>query len=315
MKNKSINDTPHFVTHRGTTRGAAINGKPLVSVIMPVYNAGAYLAEAIDSIRNQTVTDWEFLIVDDGSTDNTWKILTRYAKSDKRIRLYRNPKNRGIVWCLNFLIPKTRGKYVARMDGDDISLPRRFEKQIALLESDRKLIAVGGQEEIIDEKGRTVAEKYFPTDPATCRRMILNLMVIQPPVLLARGAAVRKIRLDNHIHVNDDISLHFHLITHGDFTNVDSIIYQYRHRPGSVTHKHPKQMYFLALQVRLKAILSYGYKPAFVNLILLVPETILVLCLPDRLIISLFTFLRYTKELAQPAFSRLRLLFAGNTVS
>ena len=106
----------------------------MVSVIMPVYNAGKFLVRAIESIRKQTVTDFELLIIDDGSTEDSWDIIKRYAKRDARIRKFRNHRNIGIVKSMNLLIPKTHGRFVARMDADDISLPNRFEKQLVFLD-------------------------------------------------------------------------------------------------------------------------------------------------------------------------------------
>lgn len=270
--------------------------KPLVSVIMPVYNAGRFLVPALESIRNQTIEDFEFIIIDDGSTDTSWKTIQRYTHKDKRIRSFRNTKNCGVVYCLNFLIKKSKGTFVARMDADDISLPDRLEKQIALLEHQPQVVACGGQEAIIDEAGNYVADKYFPTDTKTCHDLILNVMVIHPGVLMARGKAIRKLRCDNHTHINDDISLHFKLLHKGSFSNVDTTIYHYRQRPNTVTHTHPKRFYFLALEVRLKAILRYGYEPHLANLLLLIPETILVALLPESFIVPVFSFIRYMKQ-------------------
>jgi glycosyltransferase involved in cell wall biosynthesis len=284
--------------------------KPLVSVIMPVYNAGEFLVRAIESIRKQTVTDFEFLIIDDGSTDDSWAIIKRFAKRDQRIRKFRNKKNVGIVKSLNILIPKTKGRFVARMDADDISLPNRFEKQIAHLETHPQLVACGGQECIINERGRTIAEKYFPTDERTCYNMIANIMVIQPPVLMARGDIFRKLRYSNHIFKNDDISMHFKLLNHGGFGNVDDIIFKYRKREASLTHKNPKHVFFLALLVRLNAIKNHGYAPSLVNLLLLSAETIFVSILPNRAIIAMFELVRHTKAHSDRMLTKLQYFFA-----
>jgi glycosyltransferase involved in cell wall biosynthesis len=282
----------------------------MVSVIMPVYNASRYLPRAITSILSQTVTDFEFLIIDDYSTDNSWEIIRRFAKRDKRIRIFRNTFNRGLVYSLNTLIPKTRGTYVARMDADDISLPQRFAMQIALLENNPRIVACGGQEDIVNERGRVIAEKYFPTDPTTCYNMITNVMVIQPPLLMARGNVVRKLKYDNHIFKNDDISLHFKLLEYGSFSNVDDVIFRYRRRPDSLTNRNPRKVYFLALLVRLNAMLKYNFRPAIANVLMVIPESLLVLVLPNRFIISLFEFFRFAKTTGQNGITQLKLLFA-----
>jgi len=114
---------------------------PVVSVVMPVYNCERYVAEAVESILAQTFADFEFLIVDDGSTDGSLAILRRYAGQDSRIRVISRP-NTGIVGALNEMLDLARGEFVARMDADDISSPERFDRQVAYLRAHPKVVAV-----------------------------------------------------------------------------------------------------------------------------------------------------------------------------
>lgn len=107
---------------------------PLVSVLMPAYNAEKYLAEAIESILNQTFKDFELIIINDGSTDKTEEIIDKYAKKDERIIYLKNDKNRKISRTLNRGMDEAKGKYLARMDTDDISVEDRFEKQVKYME-------------------------------------------------------------------------------------------------------------------------------------------------------------------------------------
>lgn len=265
---------------------------PLVSVIMPVYNAGGYLVEAIESILKQTVADFEFLIIDDASRDDSWNLISRFAKKDKRIKAFRNKNRVGLVRSLNFLIPQTRGKFVARMDSDDISLPERFAKQIKYLENHQDVVACGGQEIIIDAKGRMIAQKFFPTETDKCYNKLMNFMVIQPPVLMARGEAFRMNRYDNHIFRNDDITIHFKLLKRGSFGNCKETIFKYRKLPNSLTHTDPKKVYFLALKARVNAIIYHEYRPSIVNIMLAVFETMFVAVLPNFAITPLFESMR-----------------------
>lgn len=115
--------------------------KPVISVLMPAYNAAAYIREAIDSILNQTFTNFEFVIINDGSTDATEKIILSY--SDERIKYYANECNMGIVKTLNRGIELCQGKYIARMDADDVSLPDRLEKQVHCLDAKLHVVACG----------------------------------------------------------------------------------------------------------------------------------------------------------------------------
>ena len=103
---------------------------PIISVIMSVFNADEYVAEAIESILNQTYSHFEFIIIDDGSTDSSLRIIQKYAIEDQRIRVILNEKNIGLAKSLSKGIDVSQGMYIARMDADDISLPDRFYKQI-----------------------------------------------------------------------------------------------------------------------------------------------------------------------------------------
>ena len=107
---------------------------PTISVIMPVFNGEQFLSKAIESILNQTFSDFELIIINDGSTDNTKKIIEKYKAIDKRI-IVKNQNNKGLTKSLNIAISITKGEYIARHDADDISLPHRFEKQIFWLKN------------------------------------------------------------------------------------------------------------------------------------------------------------------------------------
>lgn len=117
--------------------------KPRVSVILPAYNAERFIGEAIDSILAQTYRDFELIIINDGSTDLTPDIIRQYAKKDKRIRFFNNRKNRGLIYVLNMGLRKVRGEYIARMDADDVSMPTRFEKQVAYLDANPDVGVLG----------------------------------------------------------------------------------------------------------------------------------------------------------------------------
>jgi|Deesub1362A_J573_1020465.scaffolds.fasta_scaffold00600_5 glycosyltransferase involved in cell wall biosynthesis len=135
---------------------------PTVSVIMSVYNGEKYLRQAIESILNQTFSDFEFIIVDDGSTDKTPEILKDYAKKDLRLKIVKNRKRIGLTKSLNEAIKQAKGKYIARQDADDISLPERLEKQITFLEKNPSYGAVGTSAAIIDKNGRIIKKAMVP---------------------------------------------------------------------------------------------------------------------------------------------------------
>lgn len=116
---------------------------PRISVLMTAYNAEKYIAQAIESILNQTYTDYEFIIINDGSTDDTPNIIQKYADQDSRIIFVDNKQNQGLIAVLNQGLDMAHGEFIARMDADDISLPQRFEKQIAYLDMNPEVGVLG----------------------------------------------------------------------------------------------------------------------------------------------------------------------------
>lgn len=132
---------------------------PKVSVLMAVYNGSGYLQEAIDSILSQTFTDFEFLIVEDASTDHTLQILQDYAHRDARIKLIQNEQNLGLTKSLNKALKLAQGDYVARQDADDIALPDRFAQQVAVLEQQPAVVLVSCDLELIDAEGNLLPHR------------------------------------------------------------------------------------------------------------------------------------------------------------
>lgn len=151
--------------------------QPMITVLMSVYNGEKYLKEAIDSILAQTFKDFEFLIINDGSTDNSVNIIESY--DDPRIKLINNEKNLKLIASLNKGISLARGKYIARMDSDDISMPERFEKEIKFLESNPDYGLVATYYTVIDGMG---SEKYKMSYPSSNDLIKLFLSVNCPIV-------------------------------------------------------------------------------------------------------------------------------------
>lgn len=137
----------------------------MVSIIMGVYNGENTLEDAIKSILKQTYKDWELIICDDCSTDDSYKIMLRYEKEDPRIRLIQNECNCGLATSLNHCLTKVRGEYIARMDCDDLSEPERLERQVACLEQHPEIELVGTYMQAFDEIGKRhiVQNELYPT--------------------------------------------------------------------------------------------------------------------------------------------------------
>ena len=143
-----------------------MSSNPMISVVMPVYNGEKFLKEAIESILNQTYKDFEFLIVYDESTDGTLSIIQEFQERDARLVLINGDKE-GISGALNKGIKKSRGKYIARLDADDISLPTRFENQINHMEI-LKLDICGGHSLLIDSDGKINGIGMVPRSHDLC---------------------------------------------------------------------------------------------------------------------------------------------------
>lgn len=144
---------------------------PLVSVVIPVFNVSEYVVESIESVLAQTYPNLEIIIVDDASTDGTYEVLLNKFSSTKNIRIFKNDVNRKISYSLNFGIKEAKGEYIARIDGDDIAMPDRIEKQYEFLISNSDVSLVGCSLIGIDERGNEFNRTAFPTGPKKLARL------------------------------------------------------------------------------------------------------------------------------------------------
>lgn len=161
---------------------------PTLSIIMPVFNAAPYIGEAVKSLLCQHYEDFELIVVDDGSTDNSLDILKDYT--DKRIRIIRNSENKGIVFSRNRGLKMARGFYIAPFDADDIALPEKFKKQISFLEGNHDFGMVGSWVRLIDENSKLLPQKWKLNAPPEQipSIMLFRNYFVQSAVVLRRGA-------------------------------------------------------------------------------------------------------------------------------
>jgi len=209
---------------------------PLVSIVMTAYNAGQYIDEALTSITDQTYTKMEIIVVDDCSTDSTWDKIQVHAKRDFRIKLFRMTKNSGPSTASNFALTKARGKYVARLDADDIAYPNRITKQVTYLEKYADVVMLGGQCHIIDEDGKIIGEKRFPIDHKDIYNSLFMINPIQHPSCMFRFDTFKKahIRYEKQYFICHDLKILFTLLKFGSFANLPDTIIKYRYRPSSI---------------------------------------------------------------------------------
>lgn len=170
----------------GATGDDSLN-TPTVSVVMTVFNGERFLREAVESILDQSFRDFEFIIIDDGSTDSSASILESYCDQDARVRVC-HQENRGIVESLNRGCGLARGKYIARMDADDVSTPTRLERQLAFLDENPLVGLVGcGIYDNIDASGAVLHTSYLPQDNETIQRTLLERWCFLHPSIMFRG--------------------------------------------------------------------------------------------------------------------------------
>lgn len=165
---------------------------PQVSVLMSVYNGEKFLGQAIDSILGQTFTDFEFIIINDGSIDRTGEILQNYQMRDHRIRIY-TQQNSGLIASLNRGCKLARGVYIARMDADDVSLPQRLARQVSFLECHPQVGVVGTGVQIIDNRGNPLYIYHFPTSPNLLKWALALFNPISHPTVMMKRSLVQQV--------------------------------------------------------------------------------------------------------------------------
>ena len=169
-----------------------MNTKPVISVLMPVFNGEKYLAEAIESILNQTFGDFEFIIINDGSADGTAGIVEHYRQRDHRIRVY-DQSNQGVVKSLNRGLELAQGRYIARMDADDVSLPERLAKQVDFLETHPEIGVLGTGAKTMDGSGNTSHTVQFPIQHNVIRWYLCFFSPMIHPTVMMRRQIVEQV--------------------------------------------------------------------------------------------------------------------------
>lgn len=230
---------------------------PKVSVVMPVYNAEPFVGPAIESVLKQTFTDFEFIIINDGSTDSSTEVLRRYDDMDERIRLVEQ-RNQGITPTLNRGVALARGKYIARMDADDICLPERFQLQVDYLDAHSSCVLVGGNVEPIDQDGKTIQlddkrfGKYvrgmnFPQEHDAIEERLLTAgwAFMHPTVMMCREAVTRVGGYNPKIKDAEDVDLFIRLAEIGRVANLPDTLLKYRYHDTQISSTSSVQMYWM----------------------------------------------------------------------
>lgn len=277
--------------------------KPLVSVIMPVYNAGAYLREALQSVLDQTYKNIEVIAYNDGSTDNSLQTLLEFKLKEPRLRVYSHPKRLGTGETSNRAITKAKGELIARMDADDLIPEGRIQKQVKFLLDNPHIVVVGGQVELVSEDGSPIITKHFPQN----HNEILNMSFISMPI--QQGAMMINTSLlprnfswyNTKYNTSEDLDLFFRLFNYGQGANLKDVILFYRQHGKSITQaENPKEIFFNAYRVRQLAILKYNYKISLLARFTSAFQYSLIFLLPESFIYPIYYFWRGLKPSINP---------------
>ena len=246
--------------------------EPMVSVILPTYNRESYLAESIESVLAQTYTNFELIIVNDCSTDHTAELLEVYRKKDQRIRVIENEINKGAPASRNIAVELAGGKYLAMMDSDDISLPTRFEKQVAFLEKQPQTYVLGSSAIVIDPQGKAMGEWHLPTRDRLIRwhSIFRNSRVFCNPSVMMRASIFDYVpKFNENNRASDDSELWATIFPHKElgFANLADKLVKYRSHSVSITGQVKQSSTNLSQEARTRALEAYLSKPVNKNVI------------------------------------------------
>jgi glycosyltransferase involved in cell wall biosynthesis len=225
---------------------------------MPVYNSELYIKEAIDSVLNQTFSDFEFIIIDDASTDKSVEIIKSY--SDSRIQLIVKPQNSGLTNSLNYGISIARGEYIARMDSDDISLPERFEKQVAFLDKNNEVVVCGTAIQFINSE---IVINNPEHNEDIKIKLLCGSCLAHPTVMMRKSVFdLNNILYNVKMETAEDYYLWVSLLKYGKLANLKDVLLFYRTHDNQVSNLRNELQIKIANICKIKMLdyVSYNFK-------------------------------------------------------
>lgn len=233
---------------------------PLVSIILPAYNCEKFIRKTIHSLINQTYSNFELLVINDGSTDATTSIIQSFK--DTRIQLIQNEKNKGLIYTLNKGIELSKGKYIARIDADDICLPERLQKQVNWLEENTQIAIVATQILLIDEQDEATGNWLLDMQNTTAnqiKKAMLWQNCIAHPTVLFRSEIIKKYQYSNNQKHSEDYDLWLQILADGFIIEkVPEQLVKYRVHSNSVTGaiNRKRNPFFIQYNTKRKFLLG-----------------------------------------------------------
>lgn len=265
----------------------------LVSVLMPVFNGEKYLEDGVKSILSQTFSDFELILVDDGSTDSSLELAEALAKQDSRVKIVKLPEHKNISVALNAGLEACSGKYVVRADADDWCYPDRLEKQVNFMEENLEVAVSGGRIEICDESLRFLNYRKYPKTDSRVRKKIFHFSPFAHPATIWRTDLMKQAGGYNEsFEVAQDYDLYFRVGQLGKFANLDDVLIRLRTHKKSSSMKKGRRQEIVTLFTRCKAAVEYGYKMSFSDKVYTVLQAASMLLIPSRLKFWIFNFIR-----------------------
>ena len=226
---------------------------------MPAYNAEKYIEEAIESILAQTYSDFEFIILNDGSTDATGDIIARYAKKDMRIVVIDSQENRGLAFRENEGIAHARGEYIARMDADDVSMPTRFAKEVTYLDAHPKCAVVGSSIVNIDSEGKPTSARWiFRATPEETKIHFLFTNYVAHPTVMMRKAFIPADGYRAYFEPTDDFDLWVRISESHDIYSLSEPLLKYRTHMQNTSTLKTQRVYGLVREILKRQLEALG---------------------------------------------------------
>lgn len=237
--------------------------KPAVSILLPVHNSEKHLGDCLKSLLRQSFRQIEVIAIDDFSTDNSYKILLKFKKKDKRLRVYKNVKRYGYAVTLNRLFNRAKGQFVGFADADDINEKERIKKQHDFLLSNPNVVAVGTQCRFINEKGKKIGKSNFPSRNKLIYQNPLHGISLQFETLLINRhnlpKDLLKVNTNSHPFTYSDFLMK--LLPYGKFANLTQYLYMHRRNPKAYLEDLQRNIFSL-IKLWIKSGALYDYRPS-----------------------------------------------------